>query len=456
MGLTNLTNLLRAVWFVAAIFGSCGIANPMDAQGAVQKPNNAPTAVTGADASSQVRSLAHATSTGTTAAGTPSSIYNEAMRPLEVVRQSMENWSDSELAALSVGVHMANEACEKMKPEDYSGDDLFDLAHLCAFGQAWNSANTAAQLYLRSGALKHRAQAYAVSIAAYIHIGAPDLALATTRGMMGYPYDADVAYAVDYMKNVLEMAGSPDALSLAAEEHEKIIDALSKGIPLKAAYDDTVVNTGALYAMAMEAAFFARFAGEDAQAALYVGDVERALPKDAVLTTEDRQQIDRTDLQYRLLGTELPHIPVIQSYKSATAKPQVERNFGAATILVVFPEWCAQCRKMMAAMTRFCAANSKLPIHGYGLVFKQPGEEVGPDTQKELLGTDAMQVSVETAQSLGASDYPLGIVLDRAGVVRFVGVLPSDAFNSAGYMEKVFTRVVKAPVKAPGDTSKGK
>jgi len=271
-------------------------------------PSPASSAATG-----QTQPAAAVSESAATDAELPGAIYKEAMHPLDVVRQSLDNWSDSELAALSIGMHMASEACDRMNPENYTGDDLYDLAHLCAFGQDWNPANTAAQLYIRSRAPEHRAQAFAISIGAYVHMGARDLALATTRGLMSYPYDAEVAYTVRFMKDDLEMAGSPDALRLAAQEHEKIIDALSTGTPLKAQYGDAVVDVGTLYAMAMEAAFFERYAGDDAQAAIYAGDVQRALPKTAALTGEDRQEIDSTNLQYRLLGTKLEHVPVTRT-----------------------------------------------------------------------------------------------------------------------------------------------
>jgi thiol-disulfide isomerase/thioredoxin len=448
-------NLLGKVRFGAAIFVLCGLVNLLNAQGAAPKPKEVLTAVSGTDVPPQAQSLAPVTSTAAADAELPGAIYKEAMHPLDVVRQSLDNWSDSELAALGIGMHMAHEACDRMKPEDYSKDDLYDLAHLCAFGQDWNPANMAAQRYLASKAPEHRAQAFAISVGAFVHINAPDLALSTTREMLRTePYDAEVAYTVRYMKDDLEMEGSSAALQLAVEEHEKIIDALSKGTPLKAMYGDAVVNTGTLFGMAMEVAFFERYAGDDAQAAVYEADAERALPKDAVLTGEDREEIDSINLQYHLLGSKLVTIPVIRSYKSATSKEHIDTNFGAATALVIFPDWCAQCKKMMPTMTQFGVTNANTPIHAYGLIFKEPGEEVAPDTRKELLGTDVMEVSAETAQSFGASDYPLGIVVDHEGVIRFIGVLPSDAFNGDGYMEKVITRMVGAHVKSSATYSR--
>jgi thiol-disulfide isomerase/thioredoxin len=380
----------------------------------------------------------------------PGVIYKEAMHPLEVVRQSLDNWSDSELAALHLGMQMAREACDKMNPEDFNNDDLYDLAHLCAFGQDWNPANTAAQRYIAGKAPEHRAQAYAISVGAFVHLNAVDLALGTTQEMLERePYDAEVAYTLRYMKDELETKGNPKALELAAEEHPKIIDALSKGTPLKAAHGDAMVSTGLLYEMAIEAAFFARYAGDDAQAAALLGDVERALPQNAVVTAEDRQEIDGVNLQYHLLGTSLGHIPVIRSSKSPSAKTQIGPNFGAATVLVVFPDWCVQCKKMLPEMARFSSANAEKPIYTYGLIFSQNGEKTATIPQKEPLGADTIEISQETARGFGITDYPLGIVVDHAGVIHFIGVLPSDAFNDDGYVGKILTRIVGTQLKPP-------
>jgi thiol-disulfide isomerase/thioredoxin len=414
-------------------------------------------AVLGDNAPKQSLPVTQVTSPAAADAELPGAIYKDAMHPLDVVRLSLENWSDSELAALSVGIKTAHDACEKLKPENYSKDDLYDLAHLCAFGQDWNPANTAAQRYIASKEPEHRTQAYAISIGAFVHLNAVDLAVATTREMLrSQPYDAEAAYAVHYIKSYLEVTGDPHALQLAEEEHAKIIDALSKGKPLKAAYGDAAVNVGLLFEMAIEAAFYERYGGDNLQAAAYLSDVERALPPNAPLTGEDRQEIDSAKLQYHLLGTELQHIPVIRSFRSATANAQsnqevgqdIGASFGAATALVVFPDWCVQCKKMMPTVTQFGAANAGTPIYAYGLMFKAGGEETDPGAEKDLLGTDVMEVSEETARSFGTTDYPLGIVVDHTGVIRFIGVIPSDAFNGDGYMEKVITRMVGVQARA--------
>jgi thiol-disulfide isomerase/thioredoxin len=383
---------------------------------------------------------------------TPGEIYKDAMHPLEVVRGSLDNWSDAELGALTVGMRKAKEACDAAKPEDYSGDDLYDLARLCALGQDWNGANTAAQAYVASHLEAHRTQAYALSVNALVHIGAIDLAVQTTREMLHrQSYDAEVAYAMRYMKDQLEQASNPLALALATEEHSAIVAALEQNVPLKAAHGDAVMSVGALYESAMELAFLDRYSGDDGAAQVAAADVKGALNATAALTTEDRQQIDAVNMRYGLLGARLPSVKVLRALESPTAKAQIDTHFASATVLVLFPDWCGGCRKMMKTLTEFASVNKDTPIHAYGLVFADdsviPVQSAHEQILKELRGTATLVVPDTAAQMFGATDYPLGIVLDRMGRIRFIDSLPGDAFNGGGYIERVIERMVAAAEK---------
>jgi hypothetical protein len=377
----------------------------------------------------------------------PGAIYKQSMRPLDVVRGSLDNWSDAELGALAVGVHKAREACEQVKPDSYTGDDLFDLARLCSFGQDWNDANSAAVRYMDSRADPHRAQAFALSINALVHLNGVDLAVQTAHLMLrSLPYDAEVAYAARYMKDYLEQSGNPLALNLAVEEHAVIVRALQQGTALKAAYGDAVMPYGLLYDSAMELAFLQRYAGQDGEAAATRADCDGALQNPASLLIEDRRRIDSVQLQFRLLGTKLPALAVTRSLLSATAKPQLPPGFGAGTVLVVFPDWCAQCRKMMKPLTDFSKVNASAPLHAYGLMFHEETEMMGQapheENFKELQGMATLLVPVATAQSLGVLDFPTAVVVDGDGVIRFIGMIPADAFNGDGYIGKVIQRMV--------------
>ncbi len=379
----------------------------------------------------------------------PGAIYKDAMHPLEVVRASLDNWSEAELAALAVGMQRAREACDAARPDDYQGEDLYDLAHLCAFGQDWSPANDAALKYVASREVLHRTQALAISVSALVHINALDLALATTRGLLRFPYDAEVAYTVRYMKDTLEHAGSPEALALAGEEHAAIVQALSRPGPLKAANGDTTVSTGALYASAMELAFLDRFAGNSDAAAAAAADADAALQKLTAISAEDQQEIDQVRTQYHLLGTHLPDVHPTRTLQSAGARPRIDPIFGKATLLVLFSDWCIECREMVKTMAKFAAANINAPIHVYGLLYSEDspaaaqdaGKVLHAESEKQLAGTPTLEVPAQTAQTFGVVDYPLGVVLDRRGTIRFIGVLPRDAFERNGYIEKVLERM---------------
>jgi hypothetical protein len=380
----------------------------------------------------------------------PGAIYKDAMHPLEAVRASLANWSDAELGALAVGMHKAREACDAAKPEDYQGEDLYDLAHLCAFGQDWNPANDAALKYIARKEEPHRTQAYAISVAALTHINALDLALATTREMLGrQPYDAEVAYTVRHMKDTLEHAGSPQALTLSKQEHAAIVQALGQPGPFKAMHGDTTISTGALYASAMELAFLQRFAGDSDAAAAAAAEVEGALEKLTAVSAEDQQEIDHVRTQYQMLGKHLPDVQATRTLQSATAKPQIDSNFGAATVLVLFSDWCIECRGLMMGVMKFAIENGQTPIHAYGLLYSEDvaadaedaGKVLHSENEKQLAGTPTLEVPSQTAKTFGVVDSPLGVVLDSNGTIRFIGVLPSDAFNENGYIEKVLERM---------------
>lgn len=376
----------------------------------------------------------------------PGAVYKQAMHPLEVVRGSLGNWSDAELGALAVGMHQAREACQERKAEDYAGDDLYDLARLCSFGQDWNDANTAATRYIDSHAQTWLAQAYALSINAMVHLNGIDTALQLAEIMMQrLPYDAEVAYAVRYLKDYLEQAGDKRAVKLAEDEHGAMVQALKAGTALKATHGDAVMSLGLLYDSAMELAFFDRFEGREMAAEQAAADCDDALSRVAGIAPEDKQRIDAVRLQFGLVGVSLPPFTVTKALESATAKPAIEGELGEGTVFVLFPEWCAQCRAMMKTMTKFAQVNASNPLHAYGLMFAEEGENLDEAAReamyKELAGTQTYVVTAETAKTFGALDFPTAVVVDRRGIIRFIGMIPPDAFNGDGYMEKVFMRM---------------
>ena len=195
----------------------------------------------------------------------------------------------------------------------------------------------------------------------------------------------------------------------------------------------------------MELAFWQKYAGDDAGASAIAADVNQAVGPDAALSGEDSARIAAARLRYGLLGERLPEVPVVRGLESASGRtPRVVKTDAPLTVLLLFPDWCGGCRKMMKPLTEFVKANIKTPIHAYGLVFEDDSvvpEQAGHDEfLKEMKGTSTLVVPATTAQALGADDYPLGIVMDGQGRVRFIGVLPGDAFKKDGYVEKMILK----------------
>lgn len=395
-----------------------------------------------------------------TALKPPADLLKEAMHPLDVVRGSLDNWSDAELGALAVGIHMAAEDCAEARPELYKADDLYNLARLCAFGQDWNDANQAALAYIASHEEEYRAQAYAISVSALVHMRAVDLAVQTALEMLNrLPYDAEVAYALRDLKNNLIEASNPQAIQLAEAEHFRITAGLKQGAPLKAVHGDAVIGLGMLYESAMQLVFLDRYAGNDDAAAAAAADVETALPATASVAREDQMRIDGTRRRYQLLGMHLPDVKILRALESPAAKAEVDLNSALATVLVLFPDWCVECRMMMKTLTRFAEVNRDTRVHAYGLVFADDsvvlGEPAHEQNLKQLAGTRSLVVPATAREVFGATDYPLGIVLDQTHTIRFVGALPADAFNGDGYVSKVIRNMAKNTRSVHQLTQKG-
>ena len=282
-----------------------------------------------------------------------------------------------------------------------------------------------------------------------VHLNAIDLAVGTAREMLRrLPYDAEQAYALQGLKDFLEQSSNPMATAVANDEHTKIVAALAQGVPLKATNGNAVMSVGALYESAMQLAFLDRYEGNDSSAKAATADVEGALAASLALTAEDRLRIEAVSQRYHLLGAHLPEMKGMRSLQSPSAKAQIDPHFGAATVLVLFPDWCVQCRRMMKALTEFAAVNRDTPIHAFGLVFADDAVVLGQVAHeknfKEMVGTQTLIVPATTTQLFGATEFPLGIVLDRTGTIRFIEAIPGNAFDGDSYIGKVIVRLVRA------------
>jgi hypothetical protein len=73
-----------------------------------------------------------------------------------------------------------------------------------------------------------------------------------------------------------------------------------------------------------------------------------------------------------------------------------------------------------------------------------PGQAAHEEEFKQLRGTQALVIPAAIVASCGATDFPLGIVADVAGRIRFIGAIPVTAFDGDGYVGKVIERMMRA------------
>jgi thiol-disulfide isomerase/thioredoxin len=389
---------------------------------------------------------APAAKTSTALAEPPGLVYKEAMHPLDVVRASFDNWSPSELMALSVAMRKAHEACGAASPDAYAGDGLCDLARLCALGQLWPQTLESARQCIARGPEARRSHAYAAEIAALVQTKqlnkAQEAGLALLRAQ---PYDAEVAAAILGLKNALDVEmNSGRTLELELAEQPAIEKALARHAALTEEHGEALMGMGALYRSAMQLAFMHYDNQDRDSAAETLKSLDAAVG--TALNSEDAEIVERTRAQFHLLGAKLPELKILRAFESNTAKPEIHPETNKETILVLFPDWCASCREQMKIVTEFNKLNAEQGIRAYGLVFHDDFgvKEDKPATLdwKDLEGTATLLVDPSTARSLGATEYPLGVVIDHEGEIRFAGVLPDAAFSGAGsYIERVLLRV---------------
>ena len=391
----------------------------------------------------------------------PGEIYQQALKPLDLVRSSLDNWSDAELGALAAGIRMAREACGKISIKMAGEQDLYDLIRLCALGQDWTKSNTAALTYIASGADSiasgadsHRAQAYAMSLNALTHMNDVEDAVKTAQEMLRtLPYDAEVAYALRYFERYLTYSSDPAALALETQEHAAIVpalqEALQAGSPLKAVHGDAAMGVGELFDSGLRLAFLQRYAGDTRGAERTYADLDGALTKAGAIGATDYQLISAAETQYKLIGVRLPKIDAQRVLTAPMTKTKVGFDPGHVTVFAIFPEWCPQCAKAMQGLSEFAAEHAAAKVHAVGLMVQdsKPETDAKPDAgplpdSKALKGTETMAVTKEAVAVFSPVEYPLIVVTDPEGIVYFVGLIPDNAFVPNGYMEQVIGRIV--------------
>jgi hypothetical protein len=425
----------------------------------------------------------------------PQAAYDQASRPLDIVRRSPQNWSEIELNALKAARNQAAEACSARDPEQFEADDLLALCHLCAFGQKWQPVFAAASKYLDPfrpkvpGAapktLANLSVAYDWKVQGSLNLDEPFLALQTAQIMLrSVPYDEFASEATNSTARYLHFLHSSEALALLAQRQPLILAELKARANPPPENSDSAPATHpplplyALYSDALALPAMQQFLNQTNPAAESYQDLEAALPTS--LSSEDGMFIAEKRRQYLLLGSHLPVIAAMGSLLAPDAPtPKLNGPFTAATVLMLFPDWCNQCIAMAfnspprakelleTYHARFFPLitqadppekHAQAPLKDVPLppsksakgASTAPSGKLHVDQQinvtstpdARLAGTPTVVVPNETLNTFTATDFPLLIVLDHDGIIRAILVAPEDALAPGGDVDQLVHHVV--------------
>jgi hypothetical protein len=393
------------------------------------------------------------------------------MRPLEITRRAISNWSDAELNALAIAIKQATEACNARTPEQFTDDNLIAYARLCALGQQWPTVITAADRYINSPdpTRPQLSQAYAFRVNATLHTGDPKAILAGSLAMLkSVPYSTLTNETINGALHYLQLAFMPDALTLYTARQPILLAALrTPPSSLPATATEAPVPIHALYADGLAFASLQQFAGDPQAAAKTVAELDTALP--SALEPDDSIPIGETRHQYALLGNHLPAIQFTLSLFSVGETPRINNNYGSSTVLFLFPDWCAQCIRLTRQILPTLFRVSENDVHLYALLAQpappvaappkgppkptfatlkpqstEPAQPEPPKTAAEQLrGTPTLIVPVATLTQFAAADFPLLIATDSEGIIRFIQPANETALNPGDFLDQISMHIAK-------------
>ena len=423
----------------------------------------------------------------------PQSAYDEAMRPLDITHRSVKNWSDAELAALAAGMKQASDSCIARTPEQFTGEDLLAYARLCTLGQQWDLVRRAATNYLiaQSAAtpaekltgFPNLAAAFEYEILASLRLDDPVNAFGTAQTMLRtVPYNDLVSDATNATIHYVQMIHTDQALNLLNQRQPILLSLLRAHTAPSSALASSVhppLPLYTLYADAIALPAMQQFANRPKDAAASFDELEAALPAslsadDAILTAQSRRQ-------YQLLGSPLPDIATFADLLNPSSVPTraLDKQLGTATVLFLFPDWCAQCVGMGKQFTSTAIRLNRQDARFYALLAQanqppptlkatpksasraaaphstkpaaagaatQPADPQSapkPTAAELLAGTPTLVVPNEALAAFLATDFPLIVVADHSGIVRSIQVAPENALVADSLIDQIVDRVIE-------------
>lgn len=418
-------SLERPRWLpYVAVWGFCAALLVRGVAGAQEKPSAGSTLDTG--------KVPQSLTAGEAAAISPAQAYLEAIRPVEITKRSITNWSPVEQAALALAIKRGTEACAARPVSGASGAALVDLGRLCALGLMWQESAAASEAYLHGeeSPKKRAAEAYALLIDAQLHLKDEPGAVKSARSMEdSLPYSNAVGEATGEVIDYAQLLFPADALLLAEGREAAILNLLQGSSGQKILWGEN--NKGAevpdrrdLYREGLRLAELQQLMGKEDAAREARAVLDAVVPSS--LSADDAAAIVGMRVRYSRLGKRLEEVPVM----AWEGKPNHALDLKAhpsITALLLFPDWCIQCVRLAQQMPRGLFNVLGHEAYAYGLVVPSgTGENVA--VSKDLADTASFAVTPSILNDFNATDVPLLIMLDKDHMVRLITVADESAF----------------------------
>ncbi len=405
--------------------------------------------------------------------------YEEAMRPLDLTRRDIGNWSDAEVAALNLAIQQAASACNLRDPLHVPVDDLVDLARLCGVGQRWEITMMAAHRYISDPqpSKPQLTQAYADAIEAELHLQMGSAGQQTALAMLkAVPYDGTASGAYNMALDYLQFVDTSGAITLAEAAQPILLDRLKAGsgaaapamampVAYAAASADTSLTAVQVYRDALRLPALEVLRNHLQQADTLAATVDAAVP--AQLGGDDALLIAAERRRFGLLGHRLPLVDVALSLDQQRAPAQELPLPGLTTALLIFPDWCAQCLRMGPQFPegKFTVGGRAAGFYALLATTKptSPATTVRTpaatdaaaaknDPLGQLRGTPTLIVPAATLLQMEATAYPLLVLVDEKGIVRLHQAVGEDALQSGNTMDSAIASLGATAPPAPAPT----
>jgi hypothetical protein len=282
---------------------------------------------------------------------TPTAAYQYAMEPFNNARNASDDLTDADQWALHLGMQRANDQCEALEAQKFTGEDRFALGKLCIFGQDFGLARENLIAYLESPAPQSPEVGRLLLLRAFL--GLHQIAAAESQAeslLSAFAYDASIHIGIDQIIDAAAAGISADDLGVIARLQEQqlphILDALAAGGSLKGNGD--FVDPATLVHDALSIAGALRFNGKADDAEKIVGQVSADAASDAIVHSASNAAVQNALTRYAFFqqpspvrafhGVELPtagtspHRTVLL-YDPHPAAHRMVRRVGANTLV---------------------------------------------------------------------------------------------------------------------------